>query len=272
MKSRLARFLPFLVPVLLAALLIAASGDRLIAKKVVAHLAMPAGLLWLISAMAVCWPGLGWRKRAAAFAVWALYSLAGSPYVGVALLGVLERPLYAYEQPTERLDALVLLGGGTGQSPGGRPALGTHGDRITRPAILFNEGLVGMLVTTGRSITETGEDRLLSHETAELWGGLGIPGEAIVEVPEPRNTREEMAAIAELVKQHPEWRRIGLCSSASHLPRALREARLQGLDLVPVPSDFRSDRLIASPLFLVPQGRGFRDVQTALWELLGRVM
>lgn len=272
MKSLLVRLRPAIFVALLSFALVASSGETLIAKKVIAHLILPAGLLWLAAGAVMVWPGLGRWARLAAFGFWLLYTLAGSSYVGVALLRILEAPYYPHEQPLERLDALVLLGGGTGLSPGGRPALGLHGDRITRPVILHHEGLVGTLVTTGRSVTEAGEDRLLSRETAELWQGLGIPAAAIVEIPEPRNTREELAAVAKLVETHPEWKRLGLCTSASHLARALAEARAVGLDPVPVPSDFRSGKLVLSPLYLVPQGRGFRDVQTALWEFMGRVL
>ncbi|MEM6279289.1 MAG: ElyC/SanA/YdcF family protein, partial [Verrucomicrobiota bacterium] len=86
---------------------------------------------------------------------------------------------------------------------------------------------------------------------------------------EPRNTAEELAAVAALLKMHPEWKRVGLCSSASHLRRAFLQAESQGLELIPVPCDFRSASLPVSPLYLVPQAKGFRDVQTALWEYLG---
>ncbi len=262
---RLATFVASLIGAL-----VASSGDALIAKKVVAHLILPAGLLWLTLGAAMAWPGLGRGARLAAAGFWLLYTLAGSPYVGTALLRILEAPYYPNEQPKERLDALVVLGGGTGISPGGRPAVGMHGDRIVRPAMLFHEGWAGTLVTTGRSITEEGVDRLLSRETSELWQGLGVPADAIVEIPEPRNTREELVAVAKLAAEHPEWKSLGLCTSASHLARAMGEARAVGLAPIPVPCDFRSGRLILSPLYLVPQGRGFRDVQTALWEFLGR--
>lgn len=269
--KRFSRFYPAVAALVLIVILILISGDALIAKKVVAHLIMPAGFIWLFGFAMIFAPGSKRSARMILMAVWGLYSFAGSPYAGVALLRILEEPYYAFEQPSEKLDALVLLGGGTGLSPGGRPALGTHGDRLTRPAILFHEGLVGTLITTGRSITEAGEDRLLSRETSLIWQGLGIPAEVIIEVPEPRTTSEELAAVEKRVAEHPEWNRVGLSSSASHLHRALKEARALGLELVPVPSDFRSGRLIFSPLYLVPQGRGFRDVQTALWEFSGSV-
>lgn len=270
MRSRLRRFRPLCATLLLILLLVAVSGDPLIAKKVIAHLLMPAGFLWLVLFVALMWPELSKSTRIATLLFFTAYSMAGSPYLGVWLLRILEKPFYALEQPSEKLDALVVLGGGTATSPGGRPALGNHGDRITRPAVLFGEGLVGTLITTGRSITEDNADRLLSRETSLLWQAMGIPAERIIEVPEPRNTSEELAAVAELAKQHPEWKRIGLGTSASHLPRALDEAKAQGLGMIPVPSDFRSGPMIFSPMYLIPQGRGFRDVQAAVWEFLGR--
>lgn len=263
-------FRPIGAVLLVAVLLVAVSGDSLIAKKVVAHLLMPAGILWMAMLAAVFWPRLGRGIRVAALLLFAAYSLAGSPYVGVWLLRILEKPFYAFEQPTEKIDLLVVLGGGTALSPGGNPSLGNHGDRITRPVVLFSEGLVGTLMTTGRSITEDNEDRLLSRETSLLWQAMGVPADRIVEVSEPRNTREELTAVMERLKDHPEWKRIGLCTSAAHLPRALDEARAVGLDPVPVPCDFRSGPMIFSPMYLVPQGRGFRDVQSAVWEFLGR--
>jgi uncharacterized SAM-binding protein YcdF (DUF218 family) len=271
MKSTFRRLRPLWATLLLVLLLVAVSGDSLIAKKVVAHLLMPAGFLWLILFVAVTWPGVAKSMRIATVVFFAAYSLAGSPYLGVCLLRILEKPFYALEQPTEKLDALVVLGGGTAMSPGGRPAMGNHGDRITRPAVLFSEGLVGTLITTGRSITEDNADRLLSRETSLLWQAMGIPADRIIEISEPRNTSEELAAVAKLVKERPEWKRIGLGTSASHLPRALDEARAQGLEMIPVPSDFRSAPMIFSPMYLVPQGRGFRDVQAAMWEFLGRM-
>lgn len=270
MKSLLFRFLPLVGLLNLVAFLLLASDDSLITKKVIAHLIMPAGFLWLLIWMAIFRRGLSPRSRLALVFFWLLYTLSGSPYVGSAMLRVLEAPYQAYEQPTGRLDALVLLGGGTTVSPGGRAALGNHGDRITRPAVLYHEGLIGTLVTTGRSITEEGGDRSLAKETSELWQAFQIPKESIIELSEPRNTREELDAVAALVKQHPEWKRIGLCTSASHLPRAMDEAGRVGLDLIPVPSDFRAGSLGFTPLYLVPQARGFRDVQTAMWEFLGR--
>ncbi len=263
---------PFVLVGILVVTLLLASGSWLIARKVLAMLILPAGAIWLILLGISFWPKFGKRLRIVFGSLWILYTLAGSPYLGVALLRPLEAPYFEAEDSEQKFDAIVLLGGGTLRSPGGNPALGAHGDRVLRPALLYREGSVDTLITTGRSVTERGEDRLLSRETSLIWREMGVPQEVIVEIPEPRNTSEELAAVARFLGDRPEWKSVGLCSSASHLRRALREAESKGLDLVPVPSDFRSTPLAPTPLYLIPQGRGFRDVQTALWEYLGGLL
>lgn len=242
------------------------------AKKVIAHFLMPSGLIWMALFAGIFWPGIAKRLRVMFALLWFALALAGSPYLGNSLLGILERPFYALEEVSEPLDAVVVLGGGTSESPGGKSAMGAHGDRVLRPAALFYEGRVKALITTGRSITEVGEARLLSRETAEIWQSLGIPEEVIFELDRPRNTAEELAEVALLLNEHSDWKRVGICSSASHLQRALKESRKQGLTLIPVPSDFRSKPLPFVSTYLIPQGRGFRDVQTACWEFLGLLM
>ncbi len=267
--SRILKLLPLIALVLLVLILMSFSGSWLIARKVIAHLMMPAGVLWVAGLAAVCWPGLGKRARWTLGVAWIGYTLAGSPYVGGGLLRATESRYYQYEDPSGYFDAVVVLGGGTAQSPGGNPVVGAHGDRILQPAILYHRGQIGVLIATGRSVTERREDRDLSREASEIWQSLGIPGGAIIELSEPRNTAEELSAVAGVIKEHPEWKRVGLCSSASHLKRALMEADAQGLDLEPVPSDFRLPPSSMSPIHWIPQGRGVRDVQTAAWEFLG---
>jgi uncharacterized SAM-binding protein YcdF (DUF218 family) len=65
------------------------------------------------------------------------------------------------------------------------------------------------------------------------------------------------------------WQRVGVCSSAWHLRRVEALCRKEGLTVVPVPADFLSSPLPWSPLYAIPQARGFQNVQKALWEFLG---
>lgn len=45
--------------------------------------------------------------------------------------------------------------------------------------------------------------------------------------------------------------------------------RSEQVRMIPVPADFLSARLPWSPMYAVPQARGFQNVQKALWEYLG---
>ncbi len=269
MKSRLVRLTPFLAVAALVLVLVLLSKNTLVAKKIIALFLMPSGLIWMALFAGIFWPGVSKKLRAVFAMLWIAFGLAGSPYVGNGLLRALEAPFYEVEEVSERLDAIVVLGGGTRQSPGGKPVVGSIGDRLIRPLILYQEGKVKTLITTGRSITEIGNDRILSRETSEIWQSLGIPAAAIIERDKPRTTAEELIEVAALLKEHPEWKRVGICSSASHLRRALNEAEKQGLTLIPVPSDFRSTPLAFVSIYLIPQGRGFKAVQSACWEFLG---
>ncbi|MEM7698044.1 MAG: YdcF family protein [Verrucomicrobiota bacterium] len=263
---------PMLAAGLLAAVLISLSGEWLIARKIVATLIVPIGAVWIVW-FAMLW-AKGWPRwlRLLAIFGWCFYTLAGNTYVGVGLMRHLEAPFYDYEILEGDLDALIVLGGGTQRTPRQRAALGAHGDRVILPARLYLAERVGALIPTGRSITEMGTDRILSDEAEQIWVDLGIPREAIYQITEPRNTAEELAAVSELLKEHPDWNRIGLCTSAWHLERALKEADRVGLDLVPVPANFRSTGGGWSSLYVIPQGSGMRDVATASWEILGRLL
>ncbi len=272
MKSRIRRLSPIFAVVALVLVLVLLSKNTLVAKKVVALFLMPAGMIWAALFAGIFRPGISIKLRSAFAMLWLGFGLAGSPYLGNGLLRILEAPFYAFEEVAEPLDAVVVLGGGTRLSPGGKPVVGSIGDRLLRPLFLYQEGKVKTLITTGRSITEIGDDRLLSRETSEIWQSLGVPADVIIERDQPRTTAEELVEVAALLEAHPEWKRVGICSSASHLRRALHEAQKHDMTLIPVPADFRSVPLSFVSIYLIPQGRGFKDIQSACWEFLGLMM
>jgi uncharacterized SAM-binding protein YcdF (DUF218 family) len=91
---------------------------------------------------------------------------------------------------------------------------------------------------------------------------------AIIRLSGPRTTTEEIRACKKLIAGKS-WKRVGVCSSAWHLRRVEKICRQEGVDMIPVPADFLSTRLPWSPMYAVPQARGFQNVQKALWEFLG---
>jgi uncharacterized SAM-binding protein YcdF (DUF218 family) len=240
----------------------------LIAKKVIALLLMPAGLVWLGLMAAVGWPGLSFRARGLAMLLLAVFTLAGNSWSGSFLLGGLEKRYVALPPASEPFEAVFVLGGGTSARPDGGAQLGPAGDRLIAPARMYLAGKTTHLVASGLSVTEIGNYRSLAGETASLWLELGIPESAITRINAPRTTREEIVEFKKLIEARS-WRRVGVCSSAWHLRRVETICRSEGLEMVPIPADFLSGSLPWNAMYAVPQARGFQNVQKALWEYLG---
>ena len=108
----------------------------------------------------------------------------------------------------------------------------------------------------------------MSAEAASLWRAMGVPADAIVQLAGPRNTTEEMAALADAARARG-WARVGLVTSAWHLRRTVRHARAAGLDFVPLPADYRGRVPVVNLASALPSGHGFYLVRVALWEHLG---
>lgn len=261
----------WLVPILCGACAVALAGGFVTAKAV-GLLLMPAGLLW-IAGFGVTLRLLALRRRRAALgslALWLLYSLNGNLWLGGALLQRLEAPFRADPTLAAPLDVLIVLGGGTDLRPDGDVQVAPAGDRIVRAARLYHLGRARRLLASGTSVAgiHQANARDLGAEARALWIDLGVPPEAIVTLPGPRNTREEVRAAAQWLAGRGH-RRVGLLTSAWHLRRALRLAHREGLDPLPFASDFRGGEMYANLAGLVPSGHGFYRVRLAAWEYLG---
>lgn len=269
--KRIAGFLWLLLPAAVCVLLLLASiPSLLIAKKVIGLLVLPSGLVWLGLMALAGWPGLHRWGRCLAAIVLAIYTVAGSAWTGAWLLARLESPYAAMAHPAEPFDAICVLGGGSSATPNGDAQLGPAGDRLIVPARLFLSGKARHLVASGLSVTDIRGSRSLADDTAAVWLDLGIPETAITRLSEPRTTAEEIRAYQKLIAANS-WKRVGVCSSAWHLRRVEQICRKEGVGMIPVPADFLSSPLPWSPMYAVPQARGFQNVQKALWEYLGGI-
>jgi uncharacterized SAM-binding protein YcdF (DUF218 family) len=254
---------------LLAAL--TASPSLALDAKIVGRLAMPAGLVFL----ALWATALVHAHRRAPLAAAAsgltllLYMAAGNVWLGAALVAPLEAP-YVQTDPLNAapFDAVFVLGGGTSIDPQGRVYLTRAGDRVALGARLYHAGRTPILVASGSSPPGTEHPRDAATESAEMWVGLGVPSDAIVKLPAPTNTSEELRAYAALATERG-WQRVGLVSSAWHLPRVMRNAERVGLDATPLAADRRGIATWAGFETLVPTGAGFDLVHRGVWERLG---
>jgi uncharacterized SAM-binding protein YcdF (DUF218 family) len=241
--------------------------------KMIALMLMPVGLLWLLLiGIAIA----AWRARRTALAL-ALSAavladtVAGNVLVGTWMIARLEQGVPACDLATvARFDAVCVLGGGTQIDAEGHFELGDCGDRLLVAARLYMSGKTPYLVASGTDIAGIEGDRNnLADITASLWRGIGIPASAIITIPPgPVNTAQELAAYKTLIAARG-WQRVGLVSSAWHLPRALRLCEPLGLSLVPIPCDHRNRLPAVSWYWLIPQERGYQLLHHACWELLG---
>ena len=72
----------------------------------------------------------------------------------------------------------------------------------------------------------------------------------------------------ELIREQG-WEHVGLVTSARHMRRALALCDSYGLEMDPLPADFRSSTRPPSFLVLIPQAAGFQAVAIVCWEYLG---
>lgn len=254
-----------------AALMLSAS---LAMQKTAGLLVMPAGLLWQLLLLRASWNTRRQGLRAAGldWLVFVAFTLAGSPHLGTAWLKGLEAPYPPVKvEDVQPMRAVFVLGGGTKITPDGLPELADAGDRVVLGARLLHAGKTSYLVSSGQSIEGLGQSRNMAAETADIWKQLGIEERRIVEVPGPRNTKEEVREYIEVIKSQG-FDRVGIVSSAWHLPRVLRHFEGSGIEVTPLGADHRGAALPFIGALLVPQSMGFQAVQHAAWESVGRLV
>lgn len=248
-------------------------GGPTMAEKLLTSLAMPLGIVWmgLLVLVYFCllsrqaWPAI------AGFSCWTMLTLSGNLLVSDGLARMMESPFQDFDMAVlEPLDTAIILGGGTESTISYRAQLGFSGDRIAVAAKLYHTGKVKHLVCTGtQAFRSTEKDRHPREEAAEILKGLGVPTDVIFQV-QGENTSQEMANLKIWLSNNESSQRIGIVSSAWHLPRALRLAQDDGLDAIPVPSDFLSQPFAASPSLLVPSAENLMVTSLILKEYLAR--
>jgi uncharacterized SAM-binding protein YcdF (DUF218 family) len=243
----------------------------IVAQKALGLLLMPTGFIWILISLLA---GLLWWMRHQRFAllasfIWLCYTIAGNSWVSDALILSLERQIPVVDMTTmEPLQAVFLLGGGTDFSVNG-PSLGDSGDRVIYAAQIYHAGKTPLLISSGSSISEISGDRDLAQDTAVIWRSLSVPEANIMTLPPGLTiTRAEITAYDKLVREHG-WTRVGLVSSAWHLPRALRQCERLKFHPIPIGADRRGNVQSWSLYRLIPKASNLVNAQTACWEYLG---
>ena len=248
-------------------------GDRAVVEKALVLLLFPQGLVWLLS---IAVAGYAFAKRTRGL-FWCALALSTTIYFcsnGVVarwLIRSLELP-YLSLQPLaeEPFDYIVILGGGSNVAPNGVAQLTGSGDRVMLAARMYERGLVDRLITAGEPIKSIDRHGKGPAETAEeILVSLGVPPARIRQIG-GINTYEEFSNLASELQPED---RVGLITSAWHMPRALKLATSQGLQLEPLPADFRTNPdMTPTVLDFIPDALAARTFNVAFKEYLAMAL
>ncbi|MDD2695739.1 MAG: YdcF family protein [Anaerolineales bacterium] len=138
-----------------------------------------------------------------------------------------------------KVEAMVVLGGGTLSGSAPRPMVEVNGagDRILYAYKLFQDGKADHILLSGGSITWLASDQQPASDMAALLEMLGVSSEALWLEPASLNTYENAVNSRALLEARG-IRRVILVTSALHMPRSVALFEEQGLEVIPAPADF----------------------------------
>ncbi|TVR52853.1 MAG: hypothetical protein EA426_18505 [Spirochaetaceae bacterium] len=244
-------------------------------RKLVTQLFMPLPLaLILLAAAGVCFFVVRKRTRAIAVLVAAagmVIFLSSSPLVAEALIRPLERAHPAlFTCPAEGPDPYIVVLGSGRRDDGSVHPLARLSDagtaRLAEGFRIFSGLPEAVLVFSGGAL---GGETTIADAMADAAVSLGVPDGRIVRLSEPVDTASEAATFASAVASDARPRGVILVTSASHMPRALYLFRLNGIEAIPAPTDYRALRRSFSVYSLFPDAASIRTTERAVHEYLG---
>ena len=252
-------------------------NGQAMAEKAATALFQPVGLVWLILSLMIYFSVLQRRTIVAAayFVCWLIITLAGNLFVCNSLASSLESRYY-HMNPYEDNDFEygVLLGGGTNLGPNGQSQLNLSGDRLVVASRMYRAGKVKKIICSGTNPFDN-ISKGPAGTAFEILQGLGVPANDLIEIPGD-NTHEELASlkmwVVKKIEAGDDPGRMALISSAWHLPRVHRLARAQELNVSPVPANFLSRRVGASPHAVIPGVHQILVTSRVVKEYLARIV
>jgi len=214
------------------------------ASKLLWPLAQPSNLLILLLLVGVLALGLGRQRlaRALLFGVAAvLVPIAVLP-VGQWLLTPLENRFPAPTALPDRVDGVIVLGGGTDleiTAARGQVALQDSAERFTTLIELAHRYPDARLVLTSGETWLSGVALSEAEAVRRFYQKLGWDVGRVTFEDRARNTHENAVFSRELVRPAPGERWL-LVTSASHMPRAVGVFRQAGWPVLAYPVDYQT--------------------------------
>ena len=140
------------------------------------------------------------------------------------------------------------------------------GDRVGLGVRLFHAGKVDRLVFTGSNMPWETQSLAPAETAKRLAVELNVP-ESAIGLSKGHNTYQEFQSLKAEYLDSPETR-IGLVTSATHMPRAMRLAKSVGLSMSPIPADFERRAEPPTLLSMIPTAAGYRMTERCCVEYL----
>lgn len=217
---------------------------------------------------------LRWIRQLLTSSLFLLVALS-SPLIATPLIGFLESWYHTPQLgPSDRFDAIVVLGGGIDEKGSLRPTTeptSLSRNRTTCGVDLYQQGYAPTLVLTGGDARIFGTGPQDAIEMKRWAVRLGVPESATQIDTEARNTYENATGTKRLIGPAS----ILLVSSASHLPRAVPVFTKQGFRVTPAPCDYASKNLPREswddidPFDFLPSDIALRQTREFVSEIAG---
>lgn len=210
-------------------------------KKAIGYWLMPLPFsLALIVAGALLWRFSRWKRTARAGVITGTLWLIVCSNVGIGtwLVGRLENrfPAQPDAAALARCEFIVVLGGGhtpVAAWPANNQLSHSALSRIVEGVRLAHRLPGARLIVTGPA-GQAGAGPTHARLYADVAVSLGIARERVIEMPGPRDTEQEAAALRSLSLGAP----VALVTSAWHLPRAMALCERRGINVLACPADF----------------------------------
>ncbi len=246
------------------------------ATQVMTELVYPLSWVWLglLAATVYCWVDGRRRRPAGLFALaWLFVTISFNGLVAARLIESLQWPAEAaLATHTEPFRAVVLLGGGAGRTESGVPELNRDGQRVFQAAQVWHAGQTRAILCTGTSMIRDNDPAIVA---TELLRSVGVPDGSIYQIGGP-NTKEEMAELRAFLDDpppdFPSEGQLGLITSAFHMPRAMRLAAGEQLELEPLPCCYRISYSPLRPSSFIPSAGAGSTFGQAFKEYLARLV
>ena len=216
------------------------------------------------------------QRRLGALALWlaiAVLWISSMPITAGALYRQVESSYPA--QPLSEIpqsDCIVVLGGVVQppMPPRADVEFNNSIDRVYKAAQLYRAGKARMVIVTGGNQpweTSRWTEAELIHGLLVEWG---VPENFIVLEGSSRNTRENASYSKNIIDAY-QCEQTLLVTSAAHMPRSVAAFTSVGVNVIPVPTDFRvADSAGLTVMSFLPNSDALKMTSSAFREWIGR--